>query len=90
MTCTIPSNFDNFKQRELQLGMETCSTTSYKGFEIFLRAYAMSGIYYRINKLEGEKRVKVRQRNYNFKLPFALLQEAKDYIDKNLIEKAKL
>lgn len=84
--CSIPSTFDNFKQRGLQRGLETCSTTPYKGFEIFLRAYALSGIYYRIFRIESDgKRKKVRERSYNFKLPELLLQEAKDYIDKNLI-----
>lgn len=85
MDLTIPNTFDNFKQRMLQRGMETCSTTEYKGFEIFLRAYPLSGIYYRIFKVEPDgKRKKVRGRAYNFKLPELLLQEAKDYIDNNL------
>lgn len=92
MSNEIPATFDNFKQRELQRGMETCSTTSYKGFEIFLRAYNLSGIYYRIYKVVEGKRIKLRERSYNFKLPEALLNEAKDYIDKNtniLISKIK-
>ena len=40
----IPSYFDNFKQRELQRGLETMSETEYKGYIIQLRAYPLSGI----------------------------------------------
>ena len=81
MEYSIPNSFDNFKQRMLQRGMETSSTTEYKGFEIFLRAYPLSGIYYRIFKVDNGQRKKIRGRAYNFKLPELLLQEAKDYID---------
>lgn len=82
----IPSTFENFKQRQLSGGIETCSTTKHKGFEIFIRAYAHSGIYYKIFKTENGKKIKLRGRHYNFVYPDKLLQEAKDYIDNKLIK----
>jgi len=78
---TIPNDFANFKQRELARGVETCSTTEYKGYQIFLRAYTGSGIWYRIFKQTKHRKYKLRERGYNFKLPSDLLQEAKNYID---------
>lgn len=89
MEILIPNTFDNFKQRLLQRGMETCSTTEYKGFQIFLRAYAFSGIRYKIFKIEGDKKVKYRERGYNFKLPILMLEEAKNWIDFHLQSKNK-
>jgi len=88
---TIPSTFDNFKQRELQRGMETMSETEYKGYIIQLRAYNMSGITGKIIKLSDlGKRIRLRERTYNFKVPIDFLNELKNYIDNyeiNLINK---
>ncbi len=81
MNNNIPSTFDNFKQRELAMGTETCSTTEYKGHTIFMRAYYGSGIYWKVSKLINGKWTKLKRRHYNFMLPEDLLQEAKDYID---------
>ena len=87
----IPSNFDNFRQRELQRGLETMSETEYKGYIIQLRAYNLSGITGRIIKVvESGKRIKLRERAYNFKIPLDFLNELKNYIDNyeiNLIKK---
>ncbi len=83
----IPSTFDNFKQRTLGRGIETCSTTEYKGFEIFMRAYPLSGIRYKIFKFEDGRKIKVRERGVNFAVPTDFLQHAKDYIDTVLIKK---
>jgi hypothetical protein len=81
MDIVIPSTFQNFKQRQLQRGIETCSTTEYKGYSIFMRAYAMSGIYYKIYKTADLKKTKLRGRQVNFAEPEKFLQHAKDYID---------
>ena len=87
----IPSSFDNFKQRELQRGMETMSETEYKGYIIQLRAYNMSGITGKIIKVsDSGKRIRLRLRTYNFKVPINFLNELKNYIDNyeiNLINK---
>ena len=87
----IPSNFDNYKQRELQRGLETMSETEYKGYIIQLRAYNMSGISGKIIKvISSGKRIKLRERTYNFKIPLDFLNELKNYIDNyeiNLINK---
>jgi exoribonuclease II len=87
----IPSNFDNFKQRELSLGLETSSETSYKGYVITLRAYKYSGITAKIIKvLDSGKRVRLREECWNFYIPLDLLNRMKNYIDKyesNLITK---
>jgi len=78
----IPSNFDNYKQRELQRGLETMSETEYKGYIIQLRAYNMSGISGKIIKvISSGKRIKLRERTYNFKIPLDFLNELKNYID---------
>lgn len=78
----IPSYFDNFKQRELQRGLETMSETEYKGYIIQLRAYPLSGISGKIIKVtDSGKRAILRQRTYNFKVPIELLTELKNYID---------
>lgn len=82
MKTEIPSTFENFKQRQLTLGMETCSTTNYKGFEIFIRAYYLSGIKYVIRK-KGDKN-KLRGRHVNFCDPYKFLQHAKDWVDNYL------
>ena len=91
MNNTIPSSFDNFKQRELQRGMETMSETEYKGYVIQLRAYNMSGITGKIIKVSDTgKRIRLRERTYNFKIPIDFLNELKNYIDNyeiNLINK---
>ena len=82
--------FDNFKQRQLSMGMETCSTTEYKGYNIFLRAYINSGIKYKIIKPYNGKNIILREKAWWFMKPNELLQKAKDYIDNhevNLIEK---
>jgi len=81
----IPSTFDNFKQRELQRGLETCSTTEYKGYQIFMRAYNYSGIKYTISKFENGNKNILRNRNVNFADPYKFLEHAKDYIDNNLL-----
>jgi hypothetical protein len=87
----IPSNFDNYKQRALQRGLETMSETEYKGYIIQLRAYNISGITGRIIKVaEDEKRIRLRERSYNFKVPIDFLNELKNYIDNyeiNLLNK---
>ena len=87
----IPSNFDNYKQRELQRGLETMSETEYKGYIIQLRCYNMSGISGKIIKvLEGGKRIRLRERTYNFKVPMDFLNELRNYIDNyeiNLLNK---
>lgn len=80
----IPQTFDNYKERMLSLGMETCSTTEYKGFYIFMRAYAMSGIRYEVYKMEEGKKIKCRGRHVNFAIPAEFLQHAKNWIDNNL------
>ena len=83
----IPSHFDNFEQRQLQRGLETRSTMLYQGYEIILRSYSGSGIYYKISMVKDDgKRIKLRMRNYNFCLPDSLLQKAKDWVDENLIK----
>ncbi len=91
MNNTIPSSFDNFKQRELQRGMETMSETEYKGYVIQLRAYNMSGITGKIIKVsDSGKRIRLRARTYNFKNPIDFLNELKNYINNheiNLINK---
>lgn len=91
---TIPNNFDNFKQQELQRGIETISETEYKGYIIRLRAYNMSGISGKIIKVgENGKRITLRERNYNFMLPLNLLTQLKEYIDNfelNLIKKLEI
>jgi hypothetical protein len=88
---TIPSTFDNFKQKKLQRGMETMSETEYKGYIIRLRAYNMSGITGTIIKVSDlGKRIRLRERGYNFKVPIDFLNELKNYIDNyeiNLINK---
>jgi len=87
----IPSTFDNFKQRQLQRGLETMSETEYKGYIIMLRAYNMSGITGKIIKISDTgKRIVLRQRTYNFMIPIDFLTELKNYIDNyeiNLINK---
>ncbi len=87
----IPSNFDNFKQRRLQRGLETMSETEYKGYIIQLRCYNMSGISGKIIKAkEDGKRVILRRRSYTFKIPIDFLNELKGYIDNheaNLLNK---
>jgi hypothetical protein len=89
----IPNNFDNYKQRELLRGLETSSETEYRGYIIWLRCYRMSGIKGRIIKVtEFNKRIKLRERAYNFKKPIDLLNELKNYIDNyeiNLINRLK-
>jgi len=89
----IPSTFDNFQQRKLRLGTETISETEYKGYIIRLRCYNMSGISGKIIKvLENGKRIQLRERAYNFKVPVDFLNELKHYIDNygdNLINKLK-
>ncbi len=91
MKNTIPSSFDNFKQRELQRGMETMSETEYKGYIIRLRAYAYSGITGTIIKVvDSGKRIRLRERTWNFKIPLEFLNDLKIYIDNheiNLINK---
>ena len=78
----IPSNFDNYKQRKLQGGMETISETEYKGYIIQLRAYNLSGITGRIIKVtDSGKRIRLRERSYNFKIPLNFLNELKNYIE---------
>lgn len=90
-TTIIPSDFENFKQRELKLGTETMSETTYKGYIIRLRAYNFSGINGKIIKvLESGKRKILREKSYNFKIPIDFLNELKNYIDNheiNLINK---
>ena len=87
----IPSNFDNYKQRELQRGLETMSETEYKGYIIQLRAYNLSGISGKIIKIiSSGKRIRLREKAYNFKIPLDFLNELKKYIDNyeiNLINK---
>ena len=87
----IPSTFDNYKQRQLQRGLETMSETEYKGYVIQLRCYNMSGITGKIIKVvESGKRIILRERTYNFKVPMDFLNELKNYIDnyeKNLLNK---
>lgn len=88
----IPSSFDNFKQRELQRGIETTSETEYKGYIIRLRAYNMSGITGKILKISDGKKNILRERTYDFKDPIDFLNELKNYIDNyevNLINKLK-
>ena len=89
----IPSDFDNFNQRELQRGPETMSETEYKGYIIQLRCYNMSGITGKIIKVsESGKKIRLRERRYNFKRPLDFLNELKTYIDNyeiNLINKLK-
>ena len=78
----IPSNFDNYKQRKLQRGLETMSETEYKGYIIQLRAYNLSGINGKIIKVTSSgKRIRLRERTYNFKIPLSFLNELKSYID---------
>ncbi len=89
----IPSDFNNFQQRTLRRGIETISETEYKGYTIRLRCYDMSGISGKIIKvLENGKRIQLRERAYNFKVPIDFLNELKNYIDNyedNLINKLK-
>lgn len=91
MELKIPSNFDNFKQRKLQRGLETMSETEYKGYILQLRTYNMSGITGKIIKvIDSGKRIRLRERTYNFKIPLDFLKELKNYIDNyeiNLINK---
>ena len=89
MNIKIPSYFDNFKQRLLQRGLETCSTTEYKGYQIFMRAYKYSGISYTIFKIINNKKIKYRSRQVNFEDPVVFLQHAKNYIDNKLINNDK-
>ena len=90
----IPNTFDNYRERELQRGLETMSETEYKGYIIRLRCYNMSGINGKIIKvIESGKKVKLRERSYNFKLPIDFLNELKNYIDNyeiNLTNKLNL
>ncbi len=86
MENTIPDTFQNFKQRQLQRGVETCSTTDYNGYSIFMRAYPMSGIYYKIYKSDDLKKIKLRRRHVNFADPVLFLQHAKDYIDNVILK----
>jgi len=87
----IPSAFDNYKQRQLQRGLETMSETEYKEYVIQLRCYNMSGITGKIIKvIESGKRIRLRERTYNFKIPMVFLNELKNYIDNyeiNLLNK---
>jgi hypothetical protein len=87
----IPSTFENFQSRQLTLGIETKSETVYGDYKIVLRAYTGSGISYKIMKvLSTGKHLNLRQENWSFFDPHALLQRAKNYIDNhgdNLIKK---
>lgn len=80
-TPQIPKHFPAFKQRELQLGTETCSTTEYKGYQIFLRAYVGSGIRYTIYKVVNGRKYKLRYIIYEYMQPEDLLQLAINYIN---------
>ena len=89
----IPSSFDNFKQRMLSNGLETMSETEYKGYTIVLRCYVGSGISSKIIKVtENGKRIRLRERHWNFYEPNELLRSTKKYIDDyeiNLLNKLK-
>ena len=91
MQSQISNTFDNFKQRQLQLGLETKSETEYKGYLIILRAYN-TDISVKIAKLITGKRIYLREEHWNFYNPIKLLEKMKNYIDTyeyNLLLKLK-
>ncbi len=77
MQIIIPNTFDNYTEEKTYRGIERTSTTIYKGYRIYLNAYASDGIMCIVSK--GSKII--ASERYSSINPETLLQWAKNMVD---------